>query len=246
MIFDPVDIALPAPTALAPAISTDSPEDMLPTLLPTLIESRMLPPKPDPITHRVELSDVHSVRSHTLRPVLDETEYPESPILAPCTVTKPNPFAPEFAFRAVLADNVPTENVSLTLPTRTPALIDASRLLIIPAPASHLTEVSDSHAVRSEVERPSLPALVVPVRPSPAPRIKIFEDPVAPEFDIPMTLAISLSVEKTTLALPTRPAALIATRLLPASPDAAWHLTDVSDPHVVCSHLLKPTRLDPL
>jgi hypothetical protein len=245
-LLDPVTIALPALAVLSHMMSTDSPADMLPTLLPTLIDSSMLPPLPNPIAHCAAVSDVHSVRSHTLRPVLHDTEYPASPILAPYTVTTPNPLAPEFALRAVLNNNLPPENISLTLPTRLPALINASRLFVVPDPASHLTDVSDSHTVRSGVERPSLPAVVAPVSPSPAPHITIFVDPVASAFDIPITLAFSLSVDTTTLALPTRPAVLKATRRLSASPDTAWHRKDVSDSHAVCSHLLKPNRLDPL
>ena len=143
------------------------------------------------------------MRSHTLRPILDVTESPVSPIRAPCIVMTTDPLAPEFTLRVVLDKGLASENVSLTLTTYCPALIDTSRLLNVPDPASHLTEVSDSHAVRSEDERPSLPAVVALVSPSPAPRVTIVVDPADPEFGIPSTLTIKLSVEKATLALPT-------------------------------------------
>jgi hypothetical protein len=78
----PVEIALPAAT-LSPPRSADTAAERLPTLLPTLNDTRKLPCELDPARHSAELSDTQPVRSHTLCPTRPDTECPASPIRAP-------------------------------------------------------------------------------------------------------------------------------------------------------------------
>ena len=75
----PVEIALPAAT-LSPPTSADIAADPLPTLLPTLIDTRTLPPCAlDPTRHTADVSDAQPVASVMLCPSLPDTENPNSP-----------------------------------------------------------------------------------------------------------------------------------------------------------------------
>ena len=69
-------------------------------------------------------------------------------------------------------------------------------------------------------------------------------DPVGALFDCRTTLAVPPSPEKPRVTLPPDPAIVSDARLLPCTTDPPWHLTELSDPHAVCSHAVAPT-LDP-
>ncbi len=70
---DPLEAAFPS-TTLSPPKSEDITTDWLPTPLPTLIDTRMLPSKLIPTQHSAELSDAQPVRSHMLCPSLADND----------------------------------------------------------------------------------------------------------------------------------------------------------------------------
>jgi hypothetical protein len=201
-ILVPVEIALPAAT-LSPPRSTDIAAEWLPTRLPTLIDTRTLPCDLDPTRHTAEVSDAQPVPSHMLCPSLPDTDCPASPILAPCIVTLVDPLPPAFTRRPVLDYAESTESAPLRLPTRRHPLIANSLLPAIPAPASHRTDVSDSHAVRSHDDEPTLPDPENEPDPRPAPYTLALVDPVVPAFARRTKLTSDTSIDNAWLTLPT-------------------------------------------
>ena len=97
------------------------------------------------------MSDAHLLPTLPLCPVRTDTEYPASPSLPPCSVTLTPPVPAPFAIRSPLTNATSTDTPRLTLPTRPPTLIVKTRLPAIPDPASHRTDVSESHADRSQL-----------------------------------------------------------------------------------------------
>ena len=110
-------------------------------------------------------------------------------------MTTVDPLPPAFALRPELAIAESTENAQLMLPTRCTALITTSPLRTIPAPASHRTDVSDSHAVRSHAVLPTPIEAVYVVSPRPDPCTVTLDDPVAARLLRLDTLAMLSSAE---------------------------------------------------
>ncbi len=79
-----------------------------------------------------------------------------------------------------------------------------------------------------------------------APCTVTLADPVAALFVLRMTLTMPTSKDTTTLTLPYRTPALIPTCRLPSTPCPAWHRIDVSASHVVRSHAVLPTLVEPV
>ena len=79
-----------------------------------------------------------------------------SPQLAPKNVTLVEPVPPAFPRVTLLADRRVTVKPCETLPSRKPLLISTSRLLVIPRPDWHRTDVSDSHVDASHTVLPRL------------------------------------------------------------------------------------------
>ena len=108
------------------------------------------------------------------------------------------------------------------------------------------TDVSDSHVDRSHRVCPAPPCAVYVARPMLAPCTVTLADPVAALFVLRMTLSMPTSKDTTTLTLPYRTPALIPTCRLPITPCPTWHRIDVSASHVVRSHAVLPTLVEPV
>jgi hypothetical protein len=88
------------------------------------------------------------------------------------------------------------------LPTRRPPLTATSLLPDIPLPASHTTDVADSHVVRSHDVEPSLPMPENTPGPRLAPYTLALVDPVVPAFDRRDRLTPDASIDNAWLTLP--------------------------------------------
>ena len=139
-----------------------------------------------------------------------------------------------------------TETAPLTLPTRCTMLIPKRKLPPTPAPASHRTDVSDSHTVCSHDVVPILSAPLCRHSPSPTPCTLIRAEPVPAALAICTPLIDALSTDTAPDKLPTRRPTLSTARTLPRAMDPDRHSADVSDAHPVCSHPVPPDRTDPV
>ena len=184
------------------------------------------------------MSDSHADRSLAVRPTTPEELYAECPILAPCIVMLVDPVAALFVLRITLIILRSADKPRLKLPYLNPAVRAAGRLPVTPCPDWHRTDVSASHVVRSHTVLPRLVAPVYVVSPRFDPCTVILMDPVAAEFFRLVTLAVISPTEKPLVALPALCPAVTVKRWLPIELVASWHRSDVSDSHVVRSHVV--------
>ena len=133
-------------------------------------------------------------------------------------------------------------NALVTLPTRCPTLIDSLPLPDTPDPVRPAVDVSDIHAVRSQLVNPALATCVYPANPRPPPTTVTRADPVQTPFPRSSTLKALASVLYALVKLPTRRPTLSTTRRLPITRDPVELSTAVSDTHVVLSQADPPTR----
>ena len=217
----------------------------LPCLSPAVIRTALVPPSPDPMLQRTDVSDTHSLASHALPPVRPETDAPATPILAPTTTTFDVPVAARFAMASPLACVKSADIASVPLPSRSPTVNAASFVPISPYPTPHRTDVSDSHPLLSHALPPVRPDADDPASPMLDPAKVTLIDPVAARFDKRRELAIPWSADRAALVLPCRRAPVRLAIRVPASLRPALHTTDVSDAHWLASHELPDIRDHP-
>jgi len=193
------------------------------------------------LRHRSVVPDSQVDRSQDVRPIAPLAVNAACPMFAPCTVTLADPVAPRFALRITLKLLASNDPPWLKLPYLTPAVNVASRLPITPCPAWHRSDVSASHVVRSHAVRPRLADPVYAVRPRLDPCTVTLVDPLAAQLLRLDALAIVTSTEKPLDMLPARRPAVIDTLWLPIEESASWHRNEVSDSHVVRSHVVPPS-----
>ncbi len=135
---------------LMPATLNECPTVTLSTRCPTLIAARMLRDTPDAISHALDVSDAHTVRSHDDPPVraVPVTEAAASP--DPVITTTAEPVVAALTRRTELRRLASVEWAEDMLPDTRPTLIAARRLPAALAPDRHTKEVSDSHLVASQ------------------------------------------------------------------------------------------------
>ena len=233
------------PTLISPT-SPDIAAVMLPNLPPPLTKARRLPPTLAPPRHRTDVSDAHAVAEPVLDPIRPDSEYPTSPSPAPCSVTLAPPVAPALVLRPTLIASTSAEYPELMLPARPLALTTIIRLPIGADPTSHVTDVSDSHTVCSQLDPPDRPAPVYPAKPSPRPTTVRLDEPVDAAFIDSPALICLMSADHSMLTLFAWPPTLMASSRLTRTPAPVWHSAEVSDSHIVCSHLVPPVRPAPL
>ena len=103
---DPDPALFPCRITLVPPISDVHPCVMLPARLSPVITSRRVPLALCPTRHLTEVSDAHSVLSQPVSPARPLVVYPNTPMLAPCTVATLEPVLAWFPITAIL--NTPT------------------------------------------------------------------------------------------------------------------------------------------
>ena len=245
-LVDPVPAALARRSTLPMGMPTLYPALPLPARKPAVSERKRLWNRPWPVRHRVDVSDSHAVPSQAVRPALTPHEYPESPIPDPMTVTLLDPDAATFLRLAVLTDPRSVECPTDTLPIRTPDVITARLLPLVPPLARQRTLVSDCHPDASHELRPSLAISHIVLGPRLDPCTVTLVAPVTPRFVLRFALILSESTLKDLVTLPERRPTVIDRRLLPTVPCTDWQSTDVSDPQDDRSHAVCPSRIEPL
>ena len=208
---------------------------MLPTDRPVDTASRRLPRPSCSTRHRVDVSDIHVVRSHPVCPPRAPPVAPLSPSPAPCTVRLADPVPAALAWRIPLPAPTPEENASLLLPTLLPSDTVSRRLPSPATPARHVTDVPDTHPLCSIAVHPVRPRELCERSPRfPPCSVKLADPDLAP-FARPATLTLPTSADRLVLTLPCLCSNVTTAALLPVPPCTAWHRSDVSDPHDVAS-----------
>ena len=146
---------------------------------------------------------------------------------------------PLFGVEAYFVPSIETD--SEMLPDRAPAVIVTLRVPPDDPPTLHLTDVSDSHPVASQLVGPNLIPEVDEVLPSPTPCIVMLDDPVPAALILRMPLCMPASADTAPVMLPALLPTVTTIACVPPRPDAVLHLTDVTDIHSVSSHEVSPT-----
>ena len=168
MLADPVAARFDRSTALIDLVSAESPAEELPERIPTVTNTRRLPPTPWDTPQRKDVSDPHVVRSHADAPSLTADVNVAGPRLPPCTVTLADPVVATFVRRTRLLVSESKEKPCVLLPAFC-EVTDICRLPITPSPVWHRADVSDSHVVRSHAVSPKRAPAVYVARPMLAP-----------------------------------------------------------------------------
>jgi hypothetical protein len=167
-------------------------------------------------------------------------------MLPPYTVMLAEPVAALFVRKDTLKEAACTEKATDTDPARVPSDMDIRLLPSTPCELWQRTDVSDSHVDRSHRVCPAPPYALYVARPMLAPCTVTLADPVDPLLARRITLSMPTSIDRPTLTLPYLTPALIPTSRLPITPCPTWHRTDVSASHVVRSHAVLPTLVEPV
>ena len=208
-----------------------------------LIAKRKLRATPAPASHRTDVSDPHTVCSHTVGPILSAPLCRHSPSPPPCTLIRAAPVPAPLAMRTPLIDTLSTDTAADKLPARRPTLSTARTLPPAMDPSRHRADVSDVHPVCSHPVPPDRTDPVHALAPMPAPCTLTTLVPV--EIALPAaTLSPPRSADTAAERLPTPLPTLNATRKLPCEPDPARHSAELSDTQPVRSHTLRPIFAD--
>ena len=211
---------------------------MLPPRSPAVMASLCDPDRPDPILHRTDVSDSHSLDSHPLPAFRAIDDHPASPIPAPATLRLADPVAARFIPRTELEPPPSADTALVVLPCRSPAVTLTALVPPSPDPTPHRTDVSDSHPLLSHTLLPVRPETDAPATPIPPPTTVMLADPVAARFALRSPLARVESADIACVALPCRRPTVKAASFVPISPYPTAHRTDVSDSHPLLSHAL--------
>ena len=234
MLADPVAARFDRGTALIDLVSAESPAEELPARDPTVTNRWRLPRTTRETPHRKDVSDSHVVRSHADALSLKADVNAADPKSPPCTVTLADPVEPMFVRLTTLLVSESNEKPWVLLPTFCD-VTDIWRLPITPSPVWHRADVSDSHVVRSHAVSPNRDPAVYVSRPMLAPCTVTLAEPVDAAFLLRIMLNRPTSVLYPCDRLPTRSPLVNNIRRLPLIPCPDWHLTAVSDSHVVRS-----------
>ena len=149
--------------------------------------------------------------------------------------------------RTTLVLPMSPEYLPVDVPHTCPAVNDARRLLLDPDPVAHRTEVSDSHDERSHAVTLTLAPPLASPRPIPDPAIVKLADPVDARLALRPLLTDNRPKDIPRVMLPTRVPTVADRRLLPllVTPEAARHVSDVSDCHAAPSHAVPPSAAAP-
>lgn len=224
-------------------LSTDHTDVALPEAsTPQVTTSRRLP-LADALAslHLIIVSDCHTVASQTEPPRLAAGLDEDVPSPDPNTVTLGTPVSALLLRPITLILPSSIETDSEMLPDRAPAVIVTLRVPPDDPPTLHLTDVSDSHPVASQLVGPNLIPEVDEVLPSPTPCIVMLDDPVPAALILRMPLGMPASADTAPVMLPALLPTVTTIACVPPRPDAVLHLTDVTDIHSVSSHEVSPT-----
>ena len=237
-----VTLAPPVPPALdrVPLLSAADPAECTPVALPvsrpTVCDSLMLPSTDDcPARQVTHVSASHHVPSHDDGCRRTAALSPVSPSPAPYTVITSDPVALALLDCTPLALDRPAEKSPVVLPARIPPVNASLALPLLPSVASDCTALSDTHAVSPHLVAPVLAADDNSPTPMPEPPTVKLTDPVAAPFASTVMLNLAASPDTAPVTLPRIKPAVTRSFLLPITPHAERHCSDVSDTHLLDS-----------
>jgi hypothetical protein len=240
-LADPVPARFARRATLAVLDPKENPRDLLLTCKPMVTDSCLLRSTPYPAWHRIDVSETHPVLSHAVRPNLAPPLKAVGPTLPPYMVTLRDPEATMFPRPTLLTNPVPYDKPAVMLDARRPVDIAPRRLEYTPPPIFTDTDVSDRQELRSHALCPILKPPQKPASPRPAPCTVTLNDPDAAPFEPFQTLTLPDPNDAPRVMLPAIIPTVIAIFRQSATLPPAWHRVDVSDSHVVASHLVAPT-----
>ena len=220
-LADPVPAAFAARPPLSTARSVDKATDKLPARCPTLDTTRMLPLAPEAVRHRADVSDIHAVCSHAVRPDRAAPLHAPSPSPRPDTVALIDPVDAALLAASTLAPPTSPDTAAVRLPTLAPPLTTTRTLPLALSPPRHSADVSDIHEVADPALEPVRPDTEYRCSPILAPCTVTLTLPDPAQFELRAPLIAFRSVENKRLTLPARRPALNVISRLPSIPDLA-------------------------
>jgi hypothetical protein len=132
-------------------------------------------------------------------------------MLDPYTVTDADPVPARFCPRILLSAAVSADHACVTLPPRAPAVITTPRVPQAACVTAHITDVSDSHAVASQLVCATRAIHVKLTRPMLDACTMTDADPVPARFCPRILLRPAMSADQARVTLPPRVPAVITT-----------------------------------
>jgi hypothetical protein len=128
-----------------------------PALPPTLAIAMRLDLTPAVLLHCMDVSDSHRDDSQPDHDIPTVPVNAASPIPAPRMVTLTDPVPPMLALLVTLSVHPENDIASVTLPKCLPAVVESRRVDIPDLLTRHLTQLSDTHDVASQLLSPPRP-----------------------------------------------------------------------------------------
>ena len=177
--------------------------------------------------------------------VLACTDDPASPSPPPDTVRLDAPVVPALDLRSPLAPTTSLDTAADKLPTDRPTDTSTRTLPLRVRPLWHRSEVSDSHTDRSQPVVPDRAAAVPPDSPTPPPCRVTLTEPDEARLALVTALDRCTSIVATRDMVPSLDPTVSDCRKLRPIPPPLRHCIEVSDPHLVRSHMLPPDPAPP-
>jgi hypothetical protein len=171
------------------------------------------------------------------------SEYAASPKVVPWTVTLAEPVPARFMRVVMLSIGVSIDHASVTVPTRSPTVNIIRRVPRTPCDVRQRRDDSDHHSVDSHAVSMIRMACVYVVSPKLLPCTVTLADPVPARFRRVVMLSIGVSIDHTSVTVPTRSPTVKIIRRVPRTPCDVRHSTTDSDHHSVDSHAVSMIRI---
>jgi hypothetical protein len=203
-LTDPVAALLLCSAPLTAPMSSGSTAKMLPSTVPAVTDMRPILLDPCEAEHSVEVCDAQAVASQALWPNRPDVVWAKSALLAPSTWTCSliDPAATRFDSGARPSPTPSTVQPDETLPIIASVVRASSLLPASPCPARHASDVSELHAVPSQVVAPARADGLASDSPMPCPCTVTRVEPVAAALSRRPPLTLAVSAECTPVPLP--------------------------------------------
>jgi hypothetical protein len=243
--IDPVENVLPTMLVRIFDIpSAEKPSVTLPLNEPDVIVTRRLFLTTPLLKHLVDVSDCHDVASQDVSPIDMLGDLDASPKLDPCTVSIIAESDAAFNPKDTLTDTASVDKISVIVPPScNPAVTISLRLPLKPGPVIQCIQVSDFHAVIWLTVWPSDSLPVKSNMPCPLPTTVMLKGRPKAWLMLLGMPSDGESAENIALALPDTNPAVSVVRKLADMLRLLMHTDDVSDAHIVASHVVAPITL---
>lgn len=198
-----------------------------------------------PALHAVDVSDIHTLASQLVTPILMAT-LATDPKFAPCMVRLVDPVEGLLPCSPALIAAESTDTTPVRLALARPPVTVVLLLLRAAHPRRQSIDVSEIQSTASDPVLPSRLLSEAVRRATLTPSTVRLVDPVVSRFDTRQELSSKTSMLIAPETLPINRLAVTVTRRLLINPGPTRHTNPVSDTHVVPSQPLLPARADEL